>query len=274
MFFLGLGIILFPRVAESLNTVKQSQEVESFKKDIAEKDDEEIEKELSRVEDCYNKVYYDEHGIHDPFEESNEKLNQFRECLGIEKDEIFASLEIPKLNLSIPIYLGSSKLILDMGVGQVEGSSLPLGGRGTHTVLAAHRGMGTKAMFRNLDELYEGDVFYIHGSTGTLKYRVTQQRVIYPYETSSLDLEEDKDMATLLTCHPYRYNYQRLLIHGERFEEETVELKVEDEKEEEDKKIIEVVEVTRFWKRNNKIVIAAIGVLSFLVAYILFEKKN
>lgn len=131
---------------------------------------------------------------------------------------MFSAIEIPKLELMIPIYLGSSDEILNRGVGQVEGSSLPLGGNSTHSVLVAHRGMGTKAMFRNVDELHEGDIFLIHGNTGTLKYQLTAQRVIYPHETASLEIEEDKDLATLLTCHPYRYNYQRLLIHAEQVE--------------------------------------------------------
>lgn len=173
-------------------------------------------KELELATLWNQEIYYNDKGLHDPFEESNDKLEQFRACLGIEDDEIFSAIEIPKLELMIPIYLGSTDDILNKGVGQVEGSSLPLGGASTHSVLAAHRGMGTKAMFRNVDELEPGDNFIIHGSTGPLEYEVTKQRIIYPHETASLEIEEDKDLTTLLTCHPYRYNYQRLLIHAER----------------------------------------------------------
>lgn len=216
LFLSGLVILVFPHIAEKINAVIQVKQVEAFQKNVTEKSTNEIEKELERASICNDEVYYNEEGFHDPFEESNEKLDVFRECLGIEDEEVFSAIEIPKLNLMIPIYLGSSEAILNKGVGQVEGSSLPLGGDSTHTVLAAHRGMGTKAMFRNVDELHPGDTFLIHNSTGTIEYEVTKQRVIYPHETESLEIEEDKDLATLLTCHPYRHNYQRLLIHAER----------------------------------------------------------
>lgn len=218
LFLVGFAILVFPHLAEKINSTIQAKQVEEYRENLMEKSTNEIEKELERASNCNDEVYYTEEGVHDPFEESNEKLDIFRECLGIEDDEVFSAIEIPKLNLMIPIYLGSSDEILNKGVGQVEGSSLPLGGESTHTVLAAHRGMGTKAMFRNVDELNPGDTFLIHNSTGTIEYKVTKQRVIYPHETESLEIEEDKDLATLLTCHPYRYNYQRLLVHAERVE--------------------------------------------------------
>lgn len=222
LFLIGFGILIFPHVAERINTKVQHDMVDDFRDRTDKKEEEVIEEELEQLKSCYDTVYYDENGIHDPFEASNDKLLQFKACMGLEGDEVFATIDIPKLKLAIPIYLGSSNYILSQGVGHVEGSSLPIGGNSTHSVLSAHRGMGTKAMFRNIDELHEGDVFYIHGSTGTLKYVVTQQRVIYPDQTSSLNVEEDKDMVTLLTCHPYRYNYQRLLIHGERVEDNLI----------------------------------------------------
>lgn len=216
LFVVGAGILIFPHVAEKINSSIQGKQASEFRQSVTKKSKDEIEEELDKAAMCNEEIYYNGEGLHDPFEDSHEKLNLFKDCLGIQDDEIFSAIEIPKLGLMIPIYLGSSDAILNKGVGQVEGSSLPLGGESTHSVLAAHRGMGTKAMFRNVDELHAGDVFFIHGNTGTLEYRVTEQRVIYPHETSSLEIEEDRDLVTLLTCHPYRYNYQRLLIHAER----------------------------------------------------------
>lgn len=215
LFVLGLLLIITPYVLKKINTYRQGQKVESFQTEIKGNDVVEIDKELERFKKCYYTTYYDE-GIHDPFEESNQKLKDFLACIGEDREEVFAAIEIPKLGLKIPIYLGSTETELSKGIGHVEGSSLPLGGVSTHTILSGHRGMGTKEMFRNINQLYEDDLFYIHGKTGTLKYKVTQQRVIYPDETSSLGIEEGKDKVTLLTCHPYRYNYQRLLIHAER----------------------------------------------------------
>lgn len=131
---------------------------------------------------------------------------------------MFASIEIPKLGLKLPIYLGASRPVLAKGVGQVEGSSFPGGGPNTHTVLAGHRGMATKEMFRNLDRLRPGDVFHIYTSDGKLSYRVYDTTVITPDDTSALNIQRGKDLATLLTCHPYRSNAYRLLVHGERIE--------------------------------------------------------
>lgn len=219
LFFSGLLLIISPHILVQINNYIQSKEVAVFQTEISEADTEEMDEELSQLKACYGNTYYDEEGIHDPFEESNAKLEEFIDCIGADDDEVFAAIEIPKLKLSIPIYLGSTEKQLSKGIGQVEGSSLPLGGEGTHTILSGHRGMGTKAMFRNVDELDPGDIFYIHGRTGTLKYEVAKQRVINPNEISSFDalaVEDGKDQATLFTCHPYRHNYQRLLIHAER----------------------------------------------------------
>lgn len=279
LFVTGLAIVLAPHLAEQYNNYKQVHEVEEFQKEIAQKDDEEIDVELQQVKSCYKKFFYNEEGIHDPFEERNEKLNSFLDCLAIDQDEIFGSIEIPKLKLDIPIYLGSTDEILSNGIGHVEGSSLPLGGNSTHTILSGHRGMAAKEMFRNIDLLHEGDLFNINGKTGTLKYRVTQQRVIYPDETKYLNIEENKDMVTLLTCHPYRHNYQRLLIHAERVEDEP-----EDELQEDSSDLYKEVKnvetdslkfkISRFWEQNSKIIIISIFILLLFLIAILFKKRR
>src|SRR5690606_36446380 len=102
------------------------------------------------------------------------------------------------------------------GIGQVEGSSLPIGGESTHTVLAGHRGMGTKAMFRNLDVLRPGDTFFIYTLEGRLEYHVYDVEVILPHETENLQINEGKDLASLITYQLYRVNSHRLVVHGER----------------------------------------------------------
>lgn len=216
LFMIGLSILIYPHVAQFINDYMQKKQVHEFQVDLNEKTDEEIDDLMKKAHVCNEEVYQDSTGFRDPFEESKEKLQEFKDCLGIEEDAIFSAIEIPKLELVIPIYLGASDENLNKGIGQVEGSSIPVGGASTHTVLAGHRGMGTKAMFRNVDELKAGDVFYIHTMSETLKYRVNSQQVIKPHEIDSLQIEENKDLATLLTCHPYRHNYERLLIHGER----------------------------------------------------------
>src|SRR5690606_37894829 len=128
-------------------------------------------KVIEAADACNQNVSVD---IHDPFNSHRGKFGALNECLGI-NDSMFAAIEIPKLDLMIPIYIGSSEEILSKGIGQVEGTSLPLGGLNTHSVLAGHRGMGTKEMFRNIDELDPGDTFYIHTMHATLTYEVYDQ---------------------------------------------------------------------------------------------------
>lgn len=166
--------------------------------------------------ECNHEIFNDTEGFRDPFEREESEFEKFQECFDLFDGEMFAAIEIPTLDLVIPIYLGATNDILRKGIGQVEGSSLPVGGMNTHTVLAGHRGMSTKEMFRELDQLHPGDEFYIHTLEETLIYEVYEQKVIYPEETQHLEIEEGSDLATLLTCHPYRHNYQRLLIMGER----------------------------------------------------------
>lgn len=214
IFFLGLAILIYPHAAQYINNYFQKEEANKFiEQELSE---EELDEIMEEVAMCNEQVFYDETGFRDPFGTNEEKLDSLQECLGLSDDDAFAALEIPKLKLAIPIYVGSSEAVLSKGVGQVEGSSLPLGGDGTHTVLAGHRGMGTREMFRNVDQLADGEVFYIHTYDGTLTYEVFKQEIIDPSETDSLEIEEDKDLATLLTCHPYRSNAQRLLIQAER----------------------------------------------------------
>lgn len=216
VFVIGFIIFVYPHVAQWINAKLQKGQVDDFRNE--EMSEAEINDLMEKAKICNEEIFYDSDGFRDPFGANEEKLQLFQECLGLYDDDMFAAIEIPKLKLVIPIFLGSSEEILSKGIGQVEGSSIPIGGKSTHTVLAGHRGMGTKAMFRNVDELLPGDVFYIHTFNETLTYEVFEQNVIYPDEPESLEIEENRDLATLLTCHPYRSNVQRLLIQAERKE--------------------------------------------------------
>ncbi|CAM4158606.1 class C sortase [Lederbergia lenta] len=216
LFIVGLSVLVYPYAAQWLNDYFQKQQVHEFMQNASEKSNEDIDEMMAEAKACNEEIYYNSAGFQDPFSDREEKFQSFKKCLGIHDEAIFGAIEIPKLKLLIPIYLGATDEILNNGIGQVEGSSIPIGGKSSHTVLAGHRGMGTKEMFRNIDELHNGDVFYVHTMSETLTYRVKNQQIIYPHETESLEIEEGKDLATLLTCHPYRHDYQRLLIQGER----------------------------------------------------------
>ncbi|MDS9472629.1 class C sortase [Sporosarcina pasteurii] len=222
VFLLGAAILLYPHVAQFINSQKQKKQVETFLGDFRhlEVSNEKVKVDgiIEEANRCNEELYDASSEFYDPFLDDEGKLKHLQQCLELPEGDMFAAIEIPKLKLVIPLYLGATQEILNKGVGQVEGSSIPVGGQNTHTVLAGHRGMGTKAMFRDIDQLFSGDVFYVHTMKETLTYKVYKQKVIYPYETDSLEIEQGKDLATLLTCHPYRHNYQRLLIQGERIE--------------------------------------------------------
>lgn len=181
----------------------------------------------------YNKeVVKGESNIIDPFD--NEEYQGAHDIKGIDKDEVFAYLIIPKLDMKKPIYLDATYDHLDWGVAQVEGTSLPLGGMSTRSVIAGHRGWWGDLMFYNVDKLEVGDEILIDGRTGLLEYRVTGTDVISPSDWESILPVAGKDMVTLLTCHPKRPpRPKRLLINAERVEEKKAEVKpiVEDKTE-------------------------------------------
>lgn len=181
------------------------------------------EKDESLTDDLkkYNeKVTKGDANIIDPF--SNEDYKGYYDIKGIDKEEVFAYLIIPKLDMKKPIYLDATYKHLDLGVAQVEGTSLPLGGKSTRSVIAGHRGWWGDLMFYNVEKLEEGDDIFIDGRSGLLKYKVTGQEIIDPSDWEKVLPIEGRDMVTLLTCHPKRPpRPKRLLINAERVVEVT-----------------------------------------------------
>ena len=174
--------------------------------------------------DYNKKVIKGDSNIIDPFD--NEDYEGVYDIKGIDKDEVFAYLIIPKLDMKKPIYLDATFDHLDWGVAQVEGTSLPLGGMSTRSVIAGHRGWWGDLMFYNVDKLEVGDEIFIDGRTGLLEYRVTGTDIISPSDWESILPVAGKDMVTLLTCHPKRPpRPKRLLINAERVEEKKADVK-------------------------------------------------
>lgn len=160
--------------------------------------------------------------IIDPF--SNENYDGYYDIKGIDKNQVFAYLIIPKLDMKKPIYLDATYKHLDLGVAQVEGTSLPLGGKSTRSVIAGHRGWWGDLMFYNVEKLEAGDDIFIDGRSGLLKYKVTGEEIIDPSDWEKVLPIEGKDMITLLTCHPKRPpRPKRLLINAERVVEKKAE---------------------------------------------------
>lgn len=217
----------------------------------------------------YNKeVVKGESNIIDPFD--NEEYEGAHDIKGIDKDEVFAYLIIPKLDMKKPIYLDATYDHLDWGVAQVEGTTLPLGGMSTRSVIAGHRGWWGDLMFYNVDKLEVGDEILIDGRTGLLEYRVTGTDVISPSDWESILPVAGKDMVTLLTCHPKRPpRPKRLLINAERVEEKKADVKpvVEDKTE---------VNYLKYGIYGITLIgwIAIVLVLSRMVGYIRSSKRR
>lgn len=217
LFIAGVVIIIYPHISKLVYNHIQKNEAKKYHEQLSQLHPEVIKKRVVEAEKCNEAIYENEDNLHDPFTEDF-RQHDYEACAEMlpHEGEQFASLELPKLDLTIPIYLGDSQSILAKGVGQVNGSSLPVGGESTHTVLAGHRTMSTKTMFQKLDDLEPGDTFYIHTLHEKMLYKVYNVEVILPHETDNLVVFEGKDLASLITCHPYGNNTHRLVVHGER----------------------------------------------------------
>ena len=147
-----------------------------------------------------------------------EDIVSYRQQLTYENDPMMSWIEIPSINVSMPIYHGTSDAVLMAGVGHLEGSSLPVGGTSTHTVLTAHSGMRNLRMFDDIHELEEGDIVLLHTMGDILAYRVTSSEVVWPDETESLAIQPGQDLLTLVTCTPYGVNDHRLLVNCVRID--------------------------------------------------------
>ncbi len=220
LIFLGIIIIVIPFVFRLITTLKISGEVAKFEKEIelfkdqtAETDNLNLE-ELRKVMEEYNKdLLVNGQEISDPF--SFQKLDFDMRSYGIENN-IVAEIKIERLNLKVPIYLGATEENLNKGLAHLSHTSLPLGEKTSNVVVAGHRGLIRHKMFRHLDKLQQGDEIVITNFWEELRYKVIKYEIISPDEVSKVLIQDGKDMITLITCHPFRVNTQRLVVYCER----------------------------------------------------------
>ncbi len=213
IFLVGFLIAIYPVISQKYYEIKADEEVVEFKKKASELNPEEVERRLT-LANAYNQTL-DPSKLADPYTELEEEgIAEYARMLEIE--EMIGHVEIPKIGQDLPIYAGTRESVLQKGCGHLEGTSLPVGGESTHTVITAHRGLPNALLFRNLDKLVEGDVFYIHNLGQTIAYKVDQILVVEPTDFDPVLVIEGGDYATLLTCHPYMINSQRLLVRGYR----------------------------------------------------------
>ena len=207
--------MFYPPIANFLATKYQKEVVSSYQKVIDNNDKNQI---IGMIDEAkkYNEGLT-QSTIADVFTNPQESLSkEYRNILNTGKDGVMGYLTIPKIGEEIPIYHGTSTKTLQKGVGHLEGSSFPIGGENTHAILSAHRGLPSAKLFTDLDQIKEGDKFYIHILGEVLAYQVEDISIIKPFETEELSLKEGKDYVTLVTCHPYAINTHRLLVRGVR----------------------------------------------------------
>ena len=219
LFIAGLSLLLYPLVANQWNTYRQSKLLNSYDAQVAqmERSGEIDYKEQWSKADAYNQslkpsILPDSFAV----AEAEEDNKEYFSCLNLTKDGMMGSVEIPKIDIKIPVFHTTEDEVLEKAAGHLQGSSLPVGGEGTHTVISAHRGLPSASLFTDLDKLAEGDHFLLHILDETLCYQVDLITVAKPDETGALSVEEGEDLATLLTCTPYGINSHRLLVRGHR----------------------------------------------------------
>ena len=223
LFLTALGLTLYPLVSNYVNQ-KYASEIQTAYQELIRQTDNSILQEAKQRAIAYNLATtpgtadaYSEEALLSAAENYNDQLN-------IAGNGIMGYVEIPKIQVNLPIYHGTEAEVLDRGVGHLLGSSLPVGGENTHTILSGHSGMASQKMFTDLEQLVPGDVFYLNVLGETLAYQVTEINTVLPYETDLLGIVPGEDLCTLVTCTPYGINTHRLLVRGSRipYEEATV----------------------------------------------------
>ncbi|MFR1315007.1 MAG: class C sortase [Clostridium perfringens] len=215
IFILGLSIAFYPLISDQWNKYRANKLIANYDNVVKEIKPDEIKKKIDDARK-YNKTLIGG-VVPDAFSVRNGvKDKEYESLLNINNDGIIGSVEIPSIDVNIPIYHYTTDEVLAKGAGHLFGSSLPVGGENSHTVISAHRGLPSAKLFTDLDQLKEGDLFYFHVCGEIFAYKVDQILVVEPEQTSELAIKEGEDLATLFTCTPYSINSHRLLVRGHR----------------------------------------------------------
>ena len=212
LFLTGLSLLLYPSVSNYWNLRHQTQAVAQYSDKIEQLDESERRQSQKEAEQ-YNETLATDAGR---FNLSKEQEEWYESLLNVDGTGMMGYITIPEIQCRLAIYHGVGEAVLQDGVGHLEGTSLPVGGSGTHCVLSGHRGLPSAKLFTDLDKLQEGDTFQLHIYDEVLTYEIDQIRIVEPGDYGPLAIEEGKDLCTLLTCTPYGINTQRLLVRGHR----------------------------------------------------------
>ncbi|MDD7419101.1 MAG: class C sortase [Ruminococcus sp.] len=225
VFVTGLSFLLYPTVSNLWNQAHQSRAIATYTEQV-EKLDDSSNKEMLKAARKYNKELLKKA---DHWKLSKKDKKKYESLLDVSGTGIMGYIEIPKIDCSLPVYHGTDEGALQIAIGHLEGSSLPVGGKSSHCVLSGHRGLPSARLFTDLDQMEEGDTFILNILGHKLAYEVDQIKVVLPEEMSDLEIQEGKDLCTLVTCTPYGINTHRLLVRGHRVK--YVETKVQEQKE-------------------------------------------
>lgn len=220
----GILIISYPVVSQIYYNYQTKQEVKDFDSSAQKLTSEDVTERI-KLATAYNRSLQNL-TITDPYTKEENAKGQAEYARMLTVHEKIGRISIPKIDVDLPIYAGSSEEVLQKGVGHLEGTSLPIGGQNTHTVLTAHTGLPNNRLFTDLDKMKVGDKFFIQNIAETLAYEVDSITVIEPTQFDSLNIVPDKDYVTLLTCTPYMINSHRLLVRGHRIPYKPSEEKV------------------------------------------------
>lgn len=263
-FCIGLIISLYPLISNIYSRRNQIQVINDYTEDIKEIDTKQIAKELE-LANAYNRKLNQTIVLTDPFDPSAIDMadDAYYDILNYTDDGVMAYINIPKIDVNLPIYHGTDSEHMLKGVGHLVGTSFPVGGIDTHAVLSAHSGLSTAELFTNLADLKKDDLFYIHVLDDVLAYEVDKINVVKPNETNDLKIVPGQDYVTLVTCTPYGINSHRLLVRGHR-----VEYDADLEKQESKKANNDV-----WFKEYIKSIVSGIGIIVLIIIFIVVLKR-
>lgn len=245
IFFCGIGIFSYPIFSNLLEEHLQNNVIRGYETSMKSIQKEEQVAERKKAQEYNQKLRFD-----------------YENILNLEKNGVMGYIEIPSIEVELPIYHGSGEESLKKGVGHIQRTSLPIGGKGTHSVLTGHRGLPNAELFTRLDELQEKDCFFLHVLDEVLAYEIDQIKIVIPEEVDHIEMDSEGDYVTLVTCTPYGVNSHRLLVRGKRiaYEKET-----------------ESDEMENFWDKNKRIILFGMFTGSSLVGIgykIYLQKKR
>ena len=263
-FCVGLIISLYPLISNIYSRKNQMDVINKYQEDIEKIDGQEMANELE-LANAYNRKLNQTIVLTDPFDPSAIDMadDAYYDILNYTDDGVMAYINIPKIDVNLPIYHGTDSEHMLKGVGHLVGTSFPVGGVDTHAVLSAHSGLSTAELFTNLADLKKGDLFYIHVLDDVLAYEVDKINVVKPDETNDLKIVPGQDYVTLVTCTPYGINSHRLLVRGHR-----VEYDPDLEKQESKKANNDV-----WFKEYIKSIVSGIRIIVLIIIFIIVLKR-